>query len=42
MHISAVNIFKMVADRKNNTIEIKYEVMCFLSIVIFAVDLDSF
>ena len=42
MHISNVNISKMITDRENLTITIKYEVAYGLSISIFRFDIGLF
>ena len=42
MHISTVNLLKLVKESENITIAVKLEVMCDLSIGIFKFDLDFF
>ena len=42
MHISTENIYKIVSDRANTAIVVKYDVACRLSISIFTVDLEIF
>ena len=39
MHILTANISKMITDRANISLAIKYDVTCRLSISIFGVDL---